>query len=196
MSRNLNHKVFDENHLPETSILRSIYEFAVPSFVETYREGYPLETLQKYAQEHFAHHRLFKELKNGDCLLLTALDHEKCLGFVYVKKQSVPQIALPEACPEIQRFYVRAETRGSGAGSALLAAMENELLRRKHHGVWLDVWKFNIYARRFYERHAYESVGQVVYDFPGETEANDLIMYKNLSQNAHRRKGISTSLSS
>jgi putative acetyltransferase len=69
----------------------------------------------------------------------------------------------------LERLYVLAEVRGSGAGSALLAAVATEARRCGHRQ--LEIWsdKRFVDAHRLYERHGARVVGERVHDDPDES---------------------------
>lgn len=56
-------------------------------------------------------------------------------------------------------FRIKPQYRRFGAGSRLLQAAEEDLVRRKFTSLTLNVGKDNPAALRFYERHAYHVVG-------------------------------------
>jgi GNAT superfamily N-acetyltransferase len=66
----------------------------------------------------------------------------------------------------LERLYVLADARGSGAGSALLAAVVDEARRRGH--VRLEIWtdKVLLDAHRLYERAGARRAGERVNDDP------------------------------
>jgi GNAT superfamily N-acetyltransferase len=56
---------------------------------------------------------------------------------------------------ELKRMYARP---GSGAGRALLAALERQALAFGYTEVWLETRKVNLRALAFYERHGYRGI--------------------------------------
>lgn len=61
---------------------------------------------------------------------------------------------------ELERLYLDASRTGQGVGTALLGAV-TALARENGCRVWLDVLKPNQEARRFYERHGFETIGEL-----------------------------------
>ncbi|KOF21268.1 acetyltransferase [Ensifer adhaerens] len=63
----------------------------------------------------------------------------------------------------VQWLWLPEDLRGQGLAGKLLAAAEEEAVRRGCHGAWIDT--FNPQARRAYERQGYEAFGELP-DFP------------------------------
>ena len=70
----------------------------------------------------------------------------------------------------LERLYVLPTARGSGLGSALLAAIVGEARRRGH--TRLEIWsdKLLVDAHRLYERHGARIVGERVNDDPDASD--------------------------
>ncbi len=67
--------------------------------------------------------------------------------------------------PELLQLMVDRETRGRGAGAALLTAAE-ELIGRSHPAAFLGVVPGNARARAFYAREGWVDEGPETYDAP------------------------------
>lgn len=65
----------------------------------------------------------------------------------------------------IELIFVPSERRGSGLGTALMRAAEEQALLRNCRGIWLDTFSFQ--ARPFYERLGYSVFGEIVGYPPG-----------------------------
>jgi len=63
----------------------------------------------------------------------------------------------------VERLWVSESIRGSGMGSRLLRAAENEARDRACHGAWLDTFSFQV--KPFYETHGYRQFGELT-DYP------------------------------
>lgn len=76
----------------------------------------------------------------------------------------------------LERLYVLSEARGSGAGSALLAAVVDEARRRGHES--LEIWSDKRFtgAHRLYERHGARIVGDRVHDDPDASAEWGLVL--------------------
>ena len=79
--------------------------------------------------------------------------------------------------PYIKSVVVAKEFRSQGVGAALLNFAE-EWLRNNAKHLFLCVSSFNMRARKFYENHGFNPVGELKdYLIPG---ASEIIMVKNL----------------
>ena len=76
----------------------------------------------------------------------------------------------------LERLYVLAEARGSGAGSALLTAVADEARRRGHDR--LEIWSDKRFtdAHRLYERHGARVIGERVHDDPDSSHEWGLVL--------------------
>jgi putative acetyltransferase len=76
----------------------------------------------------------------------------------------------------LERLYVVAASRGSGAGSALLSAVVEEARSRGHER--LEIWSDKRFtdAHRLYERHGARIVGERVHDDPDESHEWGLVL--------------------
>jgi putative acetyltransferase len=76
----------------------------------------------------------------------------------------------------LERLYVLSETRGSGAGTALLTAVVQEARRRGH--VQLEIWSDKRFtdAHRLYERHGARVVAERRHDDPDASHEWGLVL--------------------
>jgi diamine N-acetyltransferase len=78
-------------------------------------------------------------------------------GYAYAMVDNQPETAwkYPVSVLLLVQMGVRAEHRGRGVGSAIIAAVRSEAARRGVAEVRLTVWSFNAEAIRFYARHGF-----------------------------------------
>lgn len=76
---------------------------------------------------------------------------------------------------EVQRFYADVPFIGQGIGSVMMPAVIAHADRAGHDALWLAVWEHNPKARRFYERHGFQVVGQQDF-WLGQDLQHDLVM--------------------
>ncbi|MGH3071562.1 MAG: GNAT family N-acetyltransferase [Gaiellaceae bacterium] len=76
----------------------------------------------------------------------------------------------------LERLYVLPAARGTGAGSALLAAVADEARRRGHRR--LEIWSDKRFegAHRLYQRHGARIVGERIHDDPDSSHEWGLVL--------------------
>ncbi|WP_207696154.1 hypothetical protein DOK67_0000643 [Enterococcus sp. DIV0212c] len=65
---------------------------------------------------------------------------------------------LDEQTPEIKRMYVRPTSRGNGAASKIMQALEMDMQEKGYKQAVLETGKEMLSAIRFYERHGYSII--------------------------------------
>ena len=106
-----------------------------------------------------------------DALDIAECGGERC-GLVLVRPAGVA------GAPYIVSIAVAPAFRGHGVGAALLDHVERAYRGRSRH-LFLCVSSFNPRARRFYERHGFESVGTLkAFLIEG---ADEVLMHKRLA---------------
>ncbi|ALS36973.1 GNAT family N-acetyltransferase [Enterococcus rotai] len=65
---------------------------------------------------------------------------------------------LDEQTPEIKRMYVQQTSRGNGAASEIIQALEADILEKGYQQAVLETGKDMTGAIRFYERHGYHII--------------------------------------
>lgn len=103
---------------------------------------------------------LAKLIAREDAALLVVEDHALLLGFVEVAlSQRKPEpLRAPQAYVLVQSLFVRAERRGSGFGTALIAAARAWAAERGAPELQLDTWEFDAGPLRFYERLGFRTL--------------------------------------
>lgn len=65
---------------------------------------------------------------------------------------------LDEQTPEIKRMYVKPTSRGNGAASEIMKALEKDMLEKGYQQAVLETGKDMLSAIGFYERHGYHII--------------------------------------
>ncbi len=89
------------------------------------------------------------EDQSGDNLILVARDHDKLVGFCFVKKE--------ENYNFIDSLYIRPEYQGRGLGRQLMDQGMSWLGTEKD--IMLDVAEYNSHAIEFYKQLGFEILG-------------------------------------
>ncbi|NWK97225.1 GNAT family N-acetyltransferase [Sphingobium lactosutens] len=80
---------------------------------------------------------------------------------------------------ELKRIYLLAGWQGGGRGDALMGLVEEEARRRGAKRLLLAVYPQNERARRFYARHGFAQIGDMVF-MVGDVPFRDLIYTRML----------------
>lgn len=119
-----------------------------------------LEWDGEYAHFRGVYAEAYQRMQRGlSVLWMAELPEVGCIGQVFI--QFVCD--RPELADGIERAYlysfrVRAEYRGRGVGTRMLAVVEDDLLTRGFQIVTLNVARSNPRAQRLYQRHGYQVV--------------------------------------
>jgi ribosomal-protein-alanine N-acetyltransferase len=107
--------------------------------------------------------------RRPETLLFVARDAGTPCGFILVHPRGLA------GSPYIASVAVAETRRGSGLGTRLLDFAEERFRPEARH-IFLCVSSFNTSARRLYERHGYEAVGELTdYVIDG---ASEIVMHK------------------
>lgn len=144
------------------------------SFTATFGHIYPPEDLAGFLAG-CPEERFRGEAASPDYAVLVGLDPSgRLLGYCTLGPQDLG--IAPEANPWVLRqLYLDEAAKGSGLAQALMRRALAEARSRGVENLYLTVWVENHRARRFYDRHGFEEVGQ--YSFVvGSTVDDDRIL--------------------
>ena len=130
----------------------------------TYREHFAAiwspDGLARFLAREFDRDVVAEELSSPITVYLLGLTPDPT-GFAKLRlRRAVPGDAARTGA-ELQKIYLRRAATASGLGARLLAAAMATARAAGEALVWLDVLKTNPGARRFYERHAFQIVGEL-----------------------------------
>lgn len=95
-----------------------------------------------------------------------------------------PEAPIAAAVPtrptaELNKFYLLAEHRGTGAAASLMIASLDAARERGLPGLWLGVNARNTRAKAFYRRHGFERIGARSFTLGARLERDD-VLYRSL----------------
>jgi ribosomal protein S18 acetylase RimI-like enzyme len=109
------------------------------------------------------------EALTGDAFILVALRGDEAMGYAWVNIEGPdPVWYTGETRAELVHLGVIEGRRGGGIGSALMDAVDAELLRRGVEDVEIGVDTANHEAVRFYEERGYRPDFHILYGSPGK----------------------------
>jgi GNAT superfamily N-acetyltransferase len=137
--------------------LRPARDSDVPALAALWYDGWRDAHVGRVPEELLAHRtpaaltnrmREFVASSEPKVLSITVADLDGCpIGFVVTHLD------------EIDQLYVRADARGTGAASTLLAHGEDRIRSSGYPAAWLAVVEGNARARHFYERQGWHDAG-------------------------------------
>lgn len=142
--------------------------------IETFQEGWGgiigEQAAREYSAEHLTAGRLSAEIKDRDThyfALLTDQVSGAIIGYGKLILTRPPHDSIRGGRPVLlQRLYLSASGRGTGAADALLTACECEALRLGFDTLWLECDPRNVRAWRFYEKRGFVARGGAIYHYP------------------------------
>lgn len=138
------------------------------------------EDLADYLRTAFTTDKMLTELQEPTSLFFIAEFDGQAVGYTKVRAVKQPD-CVPDAQPlELERIYVDQHVVGKGIGAALMQAAIDAGTQNGYQTIWLGVWKKNKSAIAFYQKWAYEIVGE--HEFVvGSDVQHDYIMARNLN---------------
>jgi ribosomal protein S18 acetylase RimI-like enzyme len=127
-------------------------QMARDTFYHTYAAYNDPENMNSYIDMYFTEDRLRYEVKDKNAVYLLAESNNQLCGYIKLKWAPVPRENFTEKTLEIARLYAATEYIGKGIGSLLMEKAMRYAKRNKAELVWLDVWKGNEQAIRFYKK--------------------------------------------
>jgi len=92
--------------------------------------------------------------------LIAERDREP-IGFAKLNWERPLPVDATRSGTELQKIYLLAAETGKGHGGVMLGAVIDRAQRAGNGLLWLDVLKSNAGARAFYERHGFNTVGEI-----------------------------------
>ena len=153
-------------------------EIGARTFCETFAHLYPPQDLEVFLAEAYGLERTAADLADpAKAAWLVEADGET-IGYAQVGPCGLPHPEVTARSGELRRFYFVKAWQNRGQGLKLFNATMDWLQRDGPRDVWIGVWSENLGARRFYERHGFEKVGE--YGFRvGQTVDHEFILRKS-----------------
>ncbi|MEM7501963.1 MAG: GNAT family N-acetyltransferase [Pseudomonadota bacterium] len=158
-----------------------VAEFGRRSFVEAFGEQNSPQHLQEYVDSAFSVETLRQEILDPDAhFFLAHGDDGELLGYAKLcANRPIDCVADPSPF-QIERIYVDQHTQSRGVGGRLLTHAMRVAESNGGRTIWLSVWNINASARRFYERHGFDVVGET-YFMLGPERQDDVVMARSIA---------------
>lgn len=116
--------------------------------------------MEAYVSRSFSEEACRAELTNSENIFTGVWFNNQPAGYSKIICNTPhPQVPLSPVT-KLERIYLLQEYYGLGLGQGLLARAIETSKANGDLGIWLDVWKKNDRAIRFYEKEGFEIVGE------------------------------------
>lgn len=165
----------------EPSDVDALSVFAKRTYAEAFGHSMSTSDLAAHLKTNLSPGR-FREMLREDVFLL-AHRADKLIGFVqfgdaHIDDRDLDGLKIQPGDKEVRRLYVLAAFQNRGLGTSLMSAALNDP-RIAGATIFLDVWKDNAGAQRFYTRYGFERVGKRAFRAAsGEVTGVDLVMVR------------------
>ena len=163
--------------LATTADAEPLAALAERTFRDTFADDNAVGDMEAYVRDSFSLDQVRAELADDTNTFLLAFvdDVERPTGYAKLRTGTAdPSVTGPDPV-ELERLYVDRSAIGHGVGAALMRASLDAARSAGHRTLWLGVWEQNARAISFYERWAFETVGDHVFRL-GSDDQTDLIM--------------------
>jgi diamine N-acetyltransferase len=150
----------------------SLRALGMQVFLETYAPHGIDAAMAREVHAEFALDDVQRLLETAGLRLFMAERDGRAIGFAQLATGSACPIGRVAASTEVQRLYVQAASKGTGAGKALLRHCELQAREQGDCALWLRAWAGNGPAREFYARQGYADVGATEYVFEDRSFEN------------------------
>ena len=146
------------------------------SFARAYENHSDPDDMAAHLEQNFSVAAVQKELEQGDSRYLLAFVDGKAAGMAKYREAACPIDALILGAVELQQLYVATGMQRHGLGRRLLDALQADAGTAGATGVWLGVWEYADWAKKFYLKAGFVEVG--THEFKvGKMSHTDLLMW-------------------
>ena len=130
------------------------------SVLESHGHSVPDGVMQAYVDKSFTEAACRSELNDENNIFFAVLLKGQPAGYFKII-YNTPHIAVPlQPVTKLERLYLLKEFHGLKLGHGLLQEAIALSKAKGDKGMWLDVWKGNERALRFYEKQGFKTVGE------------------------------------
>ncbi|NND76973.1 MAG: GNAT family N-acetyltransferase [Flavobacteriales bacterium] len=133
-----------------TSEAKVIADIGYKSFRHFFETDTNRAELLPYIEVAFSEEHILKEFEANKNTFLLAKDEELTIGFARLWEQKVEEI--DKKALKMERLYLYPEMVGTGAGAFLMQASIDFAKKEGYEVLWLQVFRPNTKAIRFYEK--------------------------------------------
>lgn len=128
--------------------------------LESHGHSAPAEIMQAYANKSFSEEACRAELSDEKNIFTAVYCNGQPAGYSKIIFATPHPMVPLQPVTKLERLYLLKEFYGSRLGHGLLHQAINLSKDHGDKGTWLDVWKGNERAIRFYQKQGFETVGE------------------------------------
>ncbi|WP_172623158.1 GNAT family N-acetyltransferase [Flavisolibacter ginsenosidimutans] len=143
------------------------------TLIESHGHSAPAEVMQAYKEKAFSLETCRAELADGGNVFYGAFYNGQAAGYSkIIFNEPHPAVQL-QPVTKLERLYLLSDYYDKKLGHRLLEKAVALSKAQGDKGMWLDVWKKNERAVRFYEKQGFETVGESAFVLT-ETHSNPI----------------------
>jgi ribosomal protein S18 acetylase RimI-like enzyme len=156
-----------------------IADLSRQTFYESFASFNTKENMHKFMNEQFTRQKLIDEVGEPWHIFFIAFADKEPVGYVKMRKASVPLGLVDHSCIEIARIYSVQRVIGKGVGKELMQTCIKVAMQNKNDTLWLGVWEKNQRAIDFYTKWDFEKFGEQKFIL-GDDVQTDWLMKKTI----------------
>lgn len=130
------------------------------SLIESHGHSAPAETMQAYRDRAFTEEACHAELSNEANVFSAVFYNNQPAGYSKILFNSPHPAVDLQPVTKLERLYLLKEFYDLKLGHQLLQQAISLSKEQGEKGMWLNVWKGNERAIRFYQKQGFETVGE------------------------------------
>ncbi len=146
-------------------------EISVKAFLPAHGHSSPIADIETYITTNFSLENFQKELTNHNFIYYLMYHNKKLAGFSKVIFNIPTKHVVEKNITKMERLYLLKEFYGMHLGTKLMEFNTELAKKSKQHGIWIEVWKENLRAIKFYTKMGFEIVGSSRFTI-SETHSN------------------------
>lgn len=130
------------------------------TILESHGHSAPAEVMQAYLDRSFSEEACRTELSDEKNIFTAVHYNEQRAGYSKIIFNTPHPMVSLQPVTKLERLYLLKEFHDLKLGHGLLQQAIQLSQEHSDKGMWLDVWKGNERAIRFYEKQGFETVGE------------------------------------
>ena len=159
--------------------LHDLQHISQITFKDTFADHNNEQDMLDYIETAFNLEKLGRELQEAASAFYIAYKNTEMVGYVKVNEAPAQTEINDATSLELERIYLRKDTRGRGEGQQLMDFVVNTAKDKQKEYLWLGVWENNQPALKFYQKHGFYAFSE--HDFwVGNDRQRDILMRLDL----------------